>query len=75
MACDVFKIVNNIAPRFIQNLIMLKCIPYERVTMQLSLGYTRLNMDLNNLSMMGPGSGTACQLKCEKQLTTASFAD
>ena len=24
---------------------------------------------------MGPGSGTACQVKCEKQLTMASFAD
>ena len=26
MACEVFKIVNNVAPSFIQNLIMLKCL-------------------------------------------------
>ena len=29
MACEVFKIVNNIAPSFIQNLIMLKCSQYS----------------------------------------------
>ena len=29
MACEVFKIENNIAPRFIQNLIMLKCSQYS----------------------------------------------
>ena len=29
MACEVFKIVNNIAPTFIQNLIMLKCSQYS----------------------------------------------
>ena len=29
VACEVFKIVNNIAPTFIQNLIMLKCSQYS----------------------------------------------
>ena len=29
MACKVFKIVNNITPSFIQNLIMLKCSQYS----------------------------------------------
>ena len=29
MACEVFKIVNNIAPSFIQKLIMLKCSQYS----------------------------------------------
>ena len=29
MACEVFKIVNNIAPRFIQNLIILRCSQYS----------------------------------------------
>ena len=29
MACEVFKIVNNIAPSFIQNLITLKCSQYS----------------------------------------------
>ena len=29
MACEVFKIVNNIAPTFIQNLIMLKFSQYS----------------------------------------------
>ena len=69
MACEVFKIVNNIAPSFIQNLIMLKCSQYSmrKDNTELSLKQTRLNMDLNHLSMMGPGSGTACQMKCEKQ--------
>ena len=29
MACEVFKIVNNIAPSFIQNLIIIKCSQYS----------------------------------------------
>ena len=32
MACEVFKIVNNIVPSFIQNLIVLKCPQYSMGT-------------------------------------------
>ena len=61
MACEVFKIVNNIAPSFIQNLITLKCSQYSmrKENTAVSLRQTHLNMDLNHLSMMRPGSGTA----------------
>ena len=67
MACEVFKIVNNIAPTFIQNLIMLKCSQYSmRKDNTAVVPKANTSKHLNHLFMMGPGSGTACQMKCEK---------
>ena len=72
MACEVFKILNNIALTFIQNLIKpnVASIPCERITLLSSLRQTRPNMDLNHSCMMGPGPGTACQTNCEKTVVS-----
>ena len=58
MACEVFKILNNIAPTFIQNIIMLKCSQYclrKDKTAVVAKANTSKNMDLNHSPMMGPG--------------------
>ena len=61
MGCDVFKIVNNIAPRFIQNLIMLKKnSQYSLRNDKTAVAPKAGTSTCGHSCMTGPGSGAAC---------------
>ena len=73
MACEVFNIVNNIAPTFL--LKISSRIPCERTKLRLSQMAKTSKFELSLSCMMGPGSKAACQLNCEKLQITPSSAD
>ena len=63
MAREVFKIVNNIAPTFIENLIALKrsqYYPRNEKTVVVSRRANTTKYGLNSFAHEETGSGTAC---------------
>ena len=68
MACEVFKVVENITPPLIQRLLLLKCSQYT-----LQRDKTSIISKCGPKSFMhDPESGTFCQTNYEKLKMTAS---
>ena len=69
MACEVFKIVTQIAPTIIQNLIIFKCSQYSLRKDQ-TPAVPKANTSKSGLKIpswiMDPGSGTVYQMNYEK---------
>ena len=73
MACEVFKIVNNMSPYFITILIEIKTSKYS--IQQLSQNLKRLNMDLNPSHTRVSGYGTVYRMNYDGVTTLGNFVD
>ena len=77
MACEVLKIVNNVPPTFIKNLIAFKCSQYS-VQKDKPVVVPNTNTSIYGLKSFvngGPRSGTVCRTNYEKTKTMASSTD
>ena len=75
MACEVFKIVNNISPSFIQNLIIIKCSQYSLRKDNTAVVPKANTAKYGLKSFAHDGPRIWNSLPNEMRKTTASFAD